>query len=362
MSINVIIFGIIEIGFSLLTGLLIFFLSFKVFTILTRNIDELNELKKNNTAVAILVASFVFGIMLLAKQVIDPSMENMKILITGGDEITTNIVLFSVLRILLVYVIASVFAFIVLWLSMKLFMLLTTQIDEMAEIKNNNTAISIIIAVLIISVTLILSQSLKTIFEGFIPSARLSPNEPLFNTDHILQGLIELGISFFAVIFIFFIGFKIFDLLTRKIDEVEELKSNNIAISVLISSFIFSVMILIRSSIEPSIDTLETLIAKNASIGNILLSGLYIIIFFVGAAIIAFIILWLAMKAFMLFTTTIDEMAQIKNNNLAVAIIIAILLISAALLLTHGLNLLFDGLKIIPGEVESGGSATTPLL
>ena len=222
--------------------------------------------------------------------------------------------------------------------------------------------IRVLIAVLIISVTLILSQSLITIFTGFIPSARFSPNEPFYNLDPILQGLIELGISFFAVIFIFFTGFKIFDFLTRKIDEIAELKSNNIAISVLISSFIFSMMILIKSSIKPSIDTFETLLEKNASIQNILLAILFIIVFFIGAAIIAFIVLWLAMKAFMLLTTTIDEMTEIKNNNIAVAIIIAVLLISAALLLSHGLNSLFEGLKIIPGEVESGGSTTTPLL
>jgi len=360
MDIPTIISGLTGIGLSLLTGLLIFFLSFKIFTILTRNLDELKEIKGNNTAVSILVASFVFGIMILAKEAIDPAISNIKILLTGKT-FATDILLFSILRVLLIYIIASLFAFIVLWLSMKLFMLLTAKIDEMEEIKNNNTAVSIIISVLIISVTLILSGSLKTIFEGFIPAQRLSGNEPFLNTEIILRGLIETGISFFAVIFIFLVGFKIFDFLTSKIDETEELKSNNIAVSILISSFIFSMMIMIKSSINPSIETLETTIADKAEIINILLAVLFIIIYFIIAAIIAFIILWLAMKAFMLLTTTIDEMTEIKNKNIAVAIIIAVLLISSSILLTYSLDLLFNGLKITPGQVESGGVTITPL-
>jgi len=76
-------------------------------------------------------------------------------------------------KIVLYFIMAAVFAFIVLWIAMKAFMLLTSSIDEMAEIKNNKTAVSIIIAVLLISTALIVASGLPSLLEGIVPLNRV---------------------------------------------------------------------------------------------------------------------------------------------------------------------------------------------
>lgn len=346
MNIHLIILGLIEILISALSGIFIYFISLKIFTFLTKDINETQELKNNNIAVSILVSSFLFSIMLLIKASIGPSMETL-----GFAMIPVNISLktvgFAVFRVIIMFLISAIFAFIFLWVSVIIFMLLTSKIDEMQEIKKNNIAISILIAVLMLSLAIIILNPLKTLLKGFVSAPIISDvmKEPIINGKVVFLGLIELGISIIAAIFIFFYGFKLYDFLTKKIDEVTELKSNNIAVSIQISSFIFSIMILVKAALVPSFDTLERIIYQNLEIKLVLIAIFKIIVFFILSALFAFIILWLVMKGFMLINKDIDEMQEIKNKNIAIAIAVAVLLISASLLIQQGLTAFLSGLS-----------------
>jgi uncharacterized membrane protein YjfL (UPF0719 family) len=352
MNFHLIIIGFIEIILSALSGILIYFISLKVFSFLTKDINETEELKNNNIAVSILVSSFLFCIMLLIKESIGPSMETLSFTMISVN-ISLNNVGLAVLRILLMFLISAVFAFIFLWVSMIVFMLLTSKINEIQEIRKNNIAVSIIVGVLMLSLALIILNPLKTLLKGFVtgPIIAGGMKEPLIQAKTVILGLIQLGISIVAAICIFFYGFKLYDLLTRDINEVTELKSNNIAVSIQISAFIFSIMILVKAALVPSFDTLTRVIYQGVSAQLLLLSILKIVIFFILAAIFAFFILWLVMKGFMFINKNIDEMKEIKNNNIAVAIAIAVLLISASLLLQQGLTAFLSGLAEKAPEV-----------
>ena len=76
----------------------------------------------------------------------------------------------------------------------------------------------------------------------------------------------------------------------------------------------------------------------------IIITILKIIFFFILASAIAFGILWLVMKVFMLLNKKFDQMTEIKNKNISVAIAIAVLLISASLLLEHGVVTLMSSM------------------
>ncbi len=354
MNVQLFIQGIIEIGISLLTGLFIFFTSFITFNILTRDINEIEELKKNNIAISILVSSFIFGIMLLIKIVIVPATDILHSALTSQN-ISFQIILFSILRIIILYIIAALFSFIILWLSIKLFMFLTKKINEMIEIKNNNYSIALVIGVLIISLTIILIHPLSKVLDGFVapPSISNDLKEPIMNFPVFINGFVELIIAIIAAIFIYFTGLKVIDIFLRKIDEDAELKKNNLAVAIMVSSFIFAMMFLVGRAVEPSYAVFENIIEKGINMRGILFSISQIIIFFVISALFSFIILWLAIKAFMIFTSSIDEISEIKKKNIAVSIIIAILVISAALIVEHGLSVILDSLVRYP-KVGSG--------
>ena len=351
MNLILVLQGIIEILMSAVCGILIFILSFKIFSLLTRDIEEIAEIKKNNIAVAILGASFVFGIMLLIKSAISPSMDTLKGVLTS-NQISTQLVLFSILRIALIYTFSAIFSFTILWVSVKLFTILTTDIDELREIKNNNISVSLILATLILSMSLILTEPLKTLLDGmvYIPiRSTAGVSNTLINMPVFLQGLIELGISLIGTIFVFFLSFKMFSLLTKKINEVEELKNNNLAISILMCSFIFGIMILIRAAVAPANDALGfALSGDNISFSVLLFTLLRVVLFFIISSVVAFIVIWASMNMFMLITKNIDELSEVKNRNVAVAIILAFLIISASLLIEHGLVVLLEGLIKAP--------------
>jgi uncharacterized membrane protein YjfL (UPF0719 family) len=356
MNTSLLLQGSIEIVLSFFTGLFIFFVSFKVFSFITKDIDELKELKDNNMSVAILGVSFIFGIMIIVKEAIGPSMDTLTQMLSVKN-LPLSSMIFSIVRILVFYIVSALFAFIILWLSIKLFLLLTSDIDEMEEMRNKNIAVSIVIASLIISMSLILRKPLTLILSGLVATPAIKEsgiNEHLINMTLFLEGLIELGLSIFGVLFVFFVSFKIFQLLTKNIDEIAEIKKNNIAIGIMNGSFVFSIMLVINTALDPANQDLKrALSVDDMDFIVVLFSALRIIFFFLGAALLAFIIIWISMKCFMVLTRGIDEMNEIKNNNIAVSLLIAILVISSAFLLQHGVKIILEGLIPLP-KLDSG--------
>ncbi len=52
---------------------------------------------------------------------------------------------------------------------MYFFMWLTKDLDELAEIKNNNIAVSLLLGIIIISIALLLQPGITTILDSLIP-------------------------------------------------------------------------------------------------------------------------------------------------------------------------------------------------
>jgi uncharacterized membrane protein YjfL (UPF0719 family) len=353
MNLYLLLQGIIEIAISILSGVFIFIMSFKVFSLLTREVDEVKEIKENNIAISILGTSFIFGIMLMIRSAIGPAMDTLTV-IMGAKQIVLAAVITAIIRILVIYILTALFAFIILWFSLKLFMMITTNIDEMKEMKNNNVSISLVIATLIISMSLLLSAPLTTLLSSIIPSAEpananVVVKNSLINLPVFLNGLTALGLSLFGTVFVFFISFKILDILTKDISEIEEIKKNNIAVGILASAFILGVMIIINATISPALKVLGfAFTSPDSGVKEILFSLLRILLFFLLSTVISYLTIWLAMNGFMFLTKTIDELAEIKKNNIAVAIMFAVLIISAAILLDHGVQVLLSGLIKTP--------------
>ena len=68
-----------------------------------------------------------------------------------------------------------------------------------------------------------------------------------------IQLLVSLGVG---VIFVF-AAFNFFKRLTRNIDEMKELSTNNISVALLSASIIFSIVYIVHASLGPAVDTLK---------------------------------------------------------------------------------------------------------
>ena len=83
----------------------------------------------------------------------------------------------------------------------------------------------------------------------------------------ILNGIATLIFALIFGILALYLGFKAMSLFLRKINEDEELLSNNIAVAILHGSFIFALAYISKSSLFPLVQTMfHTIFHKNYEI------------------------------------------------------------------------------------------------
>jgi uncharacterized membrane protein YjfL (UPF0719 family) len=354
--------GLIEIVLSLVTGFIVFFASLKIFMLLTRSLDEQKELKKKNSAVAVVLLAFILALVLIVNKSVEPAMDTLKTLL-GTEGVAAGFVLVAVLRIVAMYVIGMVIAIGVLWFAIAIYTGLTTRIDEMAELKKSNLAVGIVFATFIFSAGFICMEPVAAILKAFVPppiNPTIELTQTFVNTNILLQGLIELPLAFIGTIFSFLLGVLLSDLMTGAINETAELKKNNVASAIYTASSLFSLMYLVKAAaLAPLYQALDSLIAGNADTTQIVVTIILIPVFFIVTGGIALLVTRLAQAVFMFLTKNIDEMAEIKKNNPAIALILAALTIAIIVLITHGMTVLAQGF-IPTAQVAKGGGFTIP--
>ncbi|MCK5154136.1 MAG: DUF350 domain-containing protein [Spirochaetales bacterium] len=164
MNLLVVLSGISTLLLSLILGIFILFIGFKMFSGLSKTINEEEEIQNNNIAVAILSGSFIFAMGIMMKASIDPLIQSIFRAIFYNDSGISGIL--GHLSIALLQFIASLFISISsLWLGVKGFTWLTHNINEFEEIQKNNIAVSILMASIIITLSLFLQNGLEKLLQ-----------------------------------------------------------------------------------------------------------------------------------------------------------------------------------------------------
>jgi len=161
--------------------------------------------------------------------------------------------------------------------------------------------------------------------------------------------IVQIALSLLLGIFIIYLASRIFQKFTKGIDDTEELKNNNIAVSVLNSSIVLSLIIVIRNSIDSAITVFSnTLRDPSAAFSDFIEMALVMLGQIILSSVIAFSAIYFGLQIFMKLTKDLDEMLEIKKNNISVSILMAVILISLALLLEPGIIALLDALIPFP--------------
>jgi len=152
------------------------------------------------------------------------------------------------------------------------------------------------------------------------------------------QAIISVFIALLLGLFMVQFTFKLFHRVTKNLNEVEELKNNNISVAILNGSFILSMAVLVKSTILPVTQTLFTSIFhhKLDFLNFITNLGLICAQFF-STLFLGSVLLYGGIWIFSKLNRSIDELAEIKNGNVAVSIIVAIICISLALVMQDAL-------------------------
>lgn len=168
-------------------------------------------------------------------------------------------------------------------------------------------------------------------------------------------GLVELILTFVVSILVVFLGQWVFSLFTNKIKENQELKKNNISVGIILASVIISMAIIIKSAVNPSVETVRELIRGGISFVDILISISFFLMFFIISGVVAIFIILLSSFIYSRLTKSIEEFDEIKNNNIAVAIVLGAVIISISFIVQDGVAALMTGLMPYSKDLPKTG-------
>jgi len=168
MDIILLITGILQILLSLIIGILFIYTASKIFQRFTHGIDDTDELKKNNIAVAIINGALVIALIIIVMNSIETSITIFSNTLRNPEaEFSTYVK--TALLMLGHIVLAGIVALGSIYIGLRFFMFLTKDLDELKEISENNIAVSIYLSIIIIVLALLLEPGIRTILDALIP-------------------------------------------------------------------------------------------------------------------------------------------------------------------------------------------------
>lgn len=166
MKSSLVLFTTYELLLALIFGLLTIYLSVRVLNKFIIKVDFFKLIREGNIAIAIFEGTLIVCALLLVENSILPAVDALRTMVLANDGFTFKMFLISFGYFLLFYVISLAFSLIILSISFYVFIKATADVDEMAEIKNNNIAVSILVSFVMIGVTMFIRPS----FDNFIAS------------------------------------------------------------------------------------------------------------------------------------------------------------------------------------------------
>lgn len=161
-----------EFGLSIFLSIFMVFWSYKSFAQVQTHYDAEAELKKGNTAVALLLASLMVASSLIMKKSLYPVTSTITLYLSSPAD---NAVPFW--KLLLYCLGHLIFGFIItvgsIELSLRIFEKLSADIDEDAEIAKGNTAIAIVMAGVILVTSSYLQEGVSSLTKTLIPRPAL---------------------------------------------------------------------------------------------------------------------------------------------------------------------------------------------
>ena len=165
----------------------------------------------------------------------------------------------------------------------------------------------------------------------------------------LIIALVQIAVSLIVGVFLIYFASKVFQSLTKGINDIEELKQNNIAVAILNAAIVLSLIIVVRNSVESSVTVFANTLRDPAAVwSDFIEMSLIMLGQIILSSIIAFSAIYIGLKIFMKLTKDLDELLEIKKNNVAVSILLSVILVSLALLLQPGIIALLDALIPFP--------------
>ena len=149
-------------------------------------------------------------------------------------------------------------------------------------------------------------------------------------------GIIQLVIAIILAVVALYIGFSVLGKITKGIDEEKEIAKGNTAVGILVASVFIAIGIVVQSGVS------GISVGISQAINAGILSSLGITILIVSVLqlvlgiVLAIVAIYLALNILDKLTKGIDEFAELKKGNVAVALEMAGVIITTAVIIQSG--------------------------
>ena len=152
----------------------------------------------------------------------------------------------------------------------------------------------------------------------------------------LISGVAELVLSLVLGLMVTFVSFRLFGRIYRELNEKSGLAENNVSVAIVLASMVLGTGVVVLQSLAPMVSTFQTTIYNGLTVESGLTFVGYVLGFALGALFVAILGISLATRVFLFLTHEIDEMAEIRQNNMAVAIALAAVILVISLFLGFG--------------------------
>jgi uncharacterized membrane protein YjfL (UPF0719 family) len=148
-------------------------------------------------------------------------------------------------------------------------------------------------------------------------------------------GIIQLVIAIILAVAALYIGFSVLGKITKGIDEQKEIAKGNTAVGILVASVFIAIGIVVQSGvsgISVGISKAMTAGMAGGAVAIIIVSILQLVL----GIVLAIAAIYLALNILDKLTKGIDEFAELKKGNVAVALEMAGVIITVAIIIQSG--------------------------
>jgi uncharacterized membrane protein YjfL (UPF0719 family) len=160
------------------------------------------------------------------------------------------------------------------------------------------------------------------------------------NSNALYLGILEMALG---LVYGILLCFVVFWLMKRLFLNKMDVKYDNLAFGILIAFVLFSTGEMVNAALHPAIDYTHRLMNMNLMLSEMLTKASYTISgFFVASTVVASIIILISFSLFSWLTTGLDEYEEIKNKNIAVAIISGVIILVITKFVAGGMQMVFE--------------------
>ena len=165
----------------------------------------------------------------------------------------------------------------------------------------------------------------------------------------LIFGLLEFLVSVLISFTLIFGSYRIILVLTRRFDEEKQLKKKNVSVGFVLGSIFVGEALVVKQALYPVMAVIHLFIlGQEKDAGNFVELLLYSLGYVLLAGILAIVCILFSLWLFNRLTPNLDTYKEIIDNNLAVAVLMALFIIGICLLMSAGVSGLVRALIPFP--------------